>query len=68
MFSFCWENRQEEGFPNVSHFNMRRFIGLTMCYTYQQRRVRDGLVSKLRIKKEIRIKHFCVGKETRARH
>lgn len=51
MSSFCWENREEKGVSKVSHFNLRRFIGPQICYTYQQRHVTDGLVSKLRIKR-----------------
>lgn len=51
MHSFCWEDTEEGGFPKVSHFNMRRFIGLKICYTHQQRCIIDGLVSKLRIKR-----------------
>lgn len=51
MYSFCWENREEEGFPTVSHFNVRRFIGLKLCYVSAAQKVIDGLVTKLRIKR-----------------
>lgn len=29
-YSFCWENREEGGFPKVSHFDVRRLIPQAM--------------------------------------